>query len=909
MGEGATLGLVSPTVAAASAFGYQLLLFGVAFWADRRAAQRRSVIDRPLVYALSIGVYCTAWTFFGSVGLAAERGLWFLPIYLGPVAVMLAAPLVLKPLLRVAKTLRLTSLSDLLSTRFGHSVLLGRWVTLVLVVVTIPYVALQLKAIALAFETISGGAGGEAARTFWLVVVLALFAALFGTRRLDVTERHEGLVAAVAFESAVKLFAFLLLGVVVVAVLLGDSDGALRDRWWAAWAGLPRIDAAPPAAGYGDWFALIVLAAMAFVLLPRQFQVLVVENVRVDHLRGAAWQFPLYLWLLNLFVVPVALLGKVLFAGTVVPDSFVLTVPLALQENWLAVIVFIGGISAATSMVIVESVALATMVSNDWVAPWWVQRGRNLEAKHLLWVRRAVIVAVVAAGYLFFLLAGESHALIAIGLVSFLGVAQLTPAVVAAFFWPGASVRGVAAGLAAGVAVWGYTALLPLLIRSGWFPAKWLAEGPAGISWLRPEALWGVEGMAPVTGSLVWSLLANSLVLVVVSWLTPPDGVTRSTARRFLAVVRSAAQPSSFDEEAVRDTREPRSRWQAKRQSSEILAAIARFVSPEQIEAALESYRAQQGLAPTAPLIVDEAFVAFAERLLSGAIGGVAARLVLEGVLGERSPAWDEVLALVDEARAVREANERLRELDRLKDEFIASVSHELRTPLTAVRAFAEMLAADPDIDRETRRRFYQTMVRESERLTRLVNQVLDLAKLDSGNAEWRHEAVDLAAVVKEVADTVRPVVAQRGGTLEVRLPEGAAVIDGDHDRLVQLVLNLVGNAVQFMPEEAGRVVVTLQPEGAKWLLLVDDNGPGIAPEEREAIFERFRQSSRTQGRNKGTGLGLAIAKRIVEHFGGSIAADESPLGGARFVVALPRRESDIKERERGDESQNLGGR
>ncbi len=359
----------------------------------------------------------------------------------------------------------------------------------------------------------------------------------------------------------------------------------------------------------------------------------------------------------------------------------------------------------------------------------------------------------------------------------------------------------------------------------------------------------------------------------------------------------------------MRDTREPRSRWQAKRQSSEILAAIARFVSPEQIAAALESYRAQQGLAPTAPLIVDEAFVAFAERLLSGAIGGVAARLVLEGVLGERSPAWDEVLALVDEARAVREANERLRELDRLKDEFIASVSHELRTPLTAVRAFAEMLAADPDIDRETRRRFYQTMVRESERLTRLVNQVLDLAKLDSGNAEWRHEAVDLAAVVKEVADTVRPVVAQRGGTLEVRLPEGGAVIDGDHDRLVQLVLNLVGNAVQFMPEEAGRVVVTLQPEGAKWLLLVDDNGPGIAPEEREAIFERFRQSSRTQGRNKGTGLGLAIAKRIVEHFGGSIAADESPLGGARFVVALPRRESDIKERERGDESQNLGGR
>jgi signal transduction histidine kinase len=217
-------------------------------------------------------------------------------------------------------------------------------------------------------------------------------------------------------------------------------------------------------------------------------------------------------------------------------------------------------------------------------------------------------------------------------------------------------------------------------------------------------------------------------------------------------------------------------------------------------------------LAADAPLVVDEAFVAFAERLLSGAIGGVAARLVLEGVLGERAPAWDEVMALVDEARAVREANERLRELDRMKDEFIASVSHELRTPLAAVRAYAELWAADPDIDRETRRKFYQTMVRESERLTRLVNQVLDLAKLDSGHAEWRHEAVDLRTVVHEVAETMRPVMRERGGELGVVVPQEEAICFGDRDRLVQLLLNLVGNAVQFMngaPRESGGAVTT----------------------------------------------------------------------------------------------------
>jgi signal transduction histidine kinase len=901
------LGLVAPGVAAAAAFGYLLLLFAVAFWADRRAAQHRSVIDRSWVYSLSIGVYCTAWTFFGSVGVAAERGLWFLPIYLGPTLVMLAAPLVLVPMLRVAKSLRLTSLSDLLSTRFGHRALLGRWVALALVVVSIPYVALQLKAIALAFEIVSGGAGGEAARTFWLVVVLALFAALFGTRRLDVTERHEGLVAAVAFESAVKLGAFLLLGVVIGAVLLGDAEGALRAAWWEAWQAVPKIDAVA-AMGYGDWLALIVLAGVAFLLLPRQFQVLVVENVRAEHLTRASWQFPLYLWALNLFVVPVALLGKVLLPDGVTSDGFVLTVPLALHEHWLAVVVFLGGISAATSMVIVESVALATMISNDWVAPWWLRRGKTLAAGHLLWVRRAVIVAVIAAGYLFFLLAGESHALIAIGLVSFLGVAQLAPAVVAAFLWPGASAVGVAAGLFVGLVVWGYTALLPLLIRSGWFPEAWLTVGPAGIAWLRPEALFGVEGMAPVTASLVWSVLANGVVLIAVSVLRPPDGATRAIARRFVADPLFRASRKGAATIADASVAPVRSHWRAKTQSSAVLEVLARFVSAERLEEALRAFRAERGLAADAPLVVDEAFVAFAERLLSGAIGGVAARLVLEGVLGERAPAWDEVMALVDEARAVREANERLRELDRMKDEFIASVSHELRTPLTAVRAYAELLAADPDIDRETRRKFYQTMVRESERLTRLVNQVLDLAKLDSGHAEWRHEAVDLRTVVHEVAETMRPVVRERGGELRVVVPQEEAICFGDRDRLVQLLLNLVGNAVQFMKVPHGKVAVTLQPDAQTWRLIVEDNGPGVPPEERQAIFERFHRVSKTRAHSTGTGLGLAIAKRIAEHMGGAIAVDESPLGGARFVVTLPRGTVSQENREREDEPQNFGG-
>ncbi len=894
--------LVPPTVAAAAAFGYLLFLFAVAFWADQRAVAGRSVIDRSWVYALSIGVYCTAWTFFGSVGLAAKEGLWFLPIYLGPTLVMLAAPQVLAPLMEVAKALRSTSLSDLLSARFGHHAGVSRMVSLLLVVVTIPYVALQIKAITLAFTVISGGSGGERARTFWVVVVLALFAALFGTRRLDVTERHEGLVAAVAFESLVKLAAFLFLGVVVSAVLIGDQ-GPLTTGWLAAWAEVPKIDAL--GAGYGDWLAMTVLAAIAFLFLPRQFQVLVVENVRVGHLRTASWQFPLYLWLLNLFVLPVALLGKVVVGGEASPDAYVLTVPLALGAHALALLVFLGGISAATSMVIVESVALATMVSNDWIAPWWLRRGKTLRPRFLLWVRRGVIVAVVAAGYLFFLLAGGSHALVAIGLVSFVGVAQLAPPFLAAFLWRGVSSAGAIAGLVAGLLVWGYSAVVPLLVRSGSLPDTWLTAGPAGVAWLRPDALFGVSGMTPLTASLWWSWLINALVLVLVSLWRPPDAATSAAAYRFR---RAAWRKLAHDGEEEESPAAGHTAWQAKARSDPLLATLERFVGADRLREALTHYRRERGLAMDAPLLVDEHFLAFAERLLAGAIGGVAARLVLEGVLGERAPAWDEVLALVDEARSVRARNEALEALDRLKDEFIAAVTHELRTPLTAIRTLAEILATDPQIDPKQRQRFYQTMVRESERLTRLVNQVLDLARLDEGRGQWRHEPVDLAGVVREVADTVRPVAEQRGGRVTVVLSAEPAIVLGDRDRLVQVVLNLAGNAVKFTPEPGGVVVLTVTRSPQGWAVWVDDNGPGVPVEERAAIFERFHQGTHTRRLAKGTGLGLAIAQRIVERLGGTIFVTDSPLGGARFGVMLPGNGEENEPRKEGADASKDSG-
>ncbi|MCX7946210.1 MAG: ATP-binding protein [Hydrogenophilus sp.] len=874
---------IAAEVAAGVAFGYLLLLFGVAFWADRLAEQGRSVIGRAWVYTLSIGVYCTAWTFFGSVGVAAREGVWFLPIYLGPTAVMLAAPWVVVPFVRAAKAWRATSLADLLGARFGHHAGLARAVSLALMVAVIPYVALQIKAIALAFEVVSGGDGGEAARTFWLVVVLTVFAVLFGTRRLDVTEHHEGLVAAVALESAVKLVAFWILGGVVVWAV--TEDEGWRAQVQEGFSRLPRVDEGER--GYGDWLTMVVLSAAAFVVLPRQFQMMVIENVKTAHVYRAAWQFPLYLLGINAFVLPVAVAGGVVLGEEGSADTYVLALPLVLGAEWLALVAFVGGISAATSMVIVESVAVATMWSNEWLAPWWLRRGRPLAGRVVLWVRRGAIAGLLGLGYLFYQAVGASYALAAIGLVSFAGVAQLVPALVAAFAWPGASAIGVMAGLLAGLTVWGYTALVPLFIKGGWLPETWLTMGPAGIEALRPTALFGVEGMAPITGSVVWSWLANVGTLLVVSWFYPPDRATRRAAERFAALWRG-------EEESTLPAARGVGRPYGAALEAQLVATLGRFVETGRLQEAWREFRRQRGVGAHEVLPVDETTVAFAERLLAGAIGGVAARLVIEGALGERAPAWDSVMAVVEEARAVRLAHERLREVDRLKDEFVASVSHELRTPLTAIRTLAELLAADPDMERSDRLRFYETMVRESERLSRLINQVLDLAKLEAGGADWRHEAVDLRAVTREVIETVTPLAAQQGVVLTLAVPERPAVVWGDRDRLVQVLMNVVGNAVKFAPPSEGRVQVQVERVKEGWQVAVDDNGPGVPPEERERIFERFRQGQRRARGVGGTGLGLAIARRIVELLGGMIRVEDSPLGGARFIVVFPEKQREV---------------
>lgn len=887
------------------AMAYLGLLFAVARFGDARADAGRSIISANL-YALSLAVYCTSWTFYGSVGRATSGGLSFLTIYLGPTLMLLFVGVIIK-MVRISKAYRITSIADFIASRYGKSQLLAGLVTVIAVVGIVPYIALQLKAIAASLDVLFAHSGGAIAwwgvdSTFLIAAVLALFTILFGTRHLDATERHEGMVAAVAFESVVKLAAFAAVGLFVV---YGMHDG-LSDLFQRAAASpelerLLRLDSGRA----GTWTALIVLSGLAIVFLPRQFQIIVVENVDESHIRRAVWLFPLYLLLINLFVLPLALGGLLHFAGQPAdPDTFVLTLPLSQGAEGLALFAFIGGLSAATGMVIVETIALSTMVCNDLAMPWllrstWLRAEKRQDLSGLLiGIRRVAIALILLLGYVYYRAAGEAYALVGIGLISFAAVAQFAPAMFGGMYWKQGTRAGAVAGLLAGFAVWSYTLLLPSFARSGWIAGGFVEAGPFGIAWLKAQALFGLAGLDEISHCLWWSLVANLGAYVAVSLHTRPDAVEASQAERFVDVFRHAGRDAELR------------LWRGKASGDALVGLLERFLGVARARQQLAAYARGRGAGDWRALPVDAGFVQFAEAELAGAIGSASARVMVASVAQEEDLGLDEVLGILDEATQVRaysreleakqraleaataelrEANERLRELDRLKDDFISTVSHELRTPLTSIRALSEMLHEDPRIALDDRVRFLGIIVSEADRLTRLINQILDLAKLESGRAEWTTGEVDLGQVVREAMESLGQLYRDKGVALAADIPAAGPVVLADRDRLTQVVINLLSNAVKFVPGGSGRVAVRVAAEAGRVRVEVADNGPGLTAEECGTVFEKFRQGGNTlTGKPQGTGLGLPISRQIIEYFGGNLWVESLPGQGATFIFTVP---------------------
>ncbi len=897
---------------------YLGLLFAIAYYADRRADRGRSIIANPYIYSLSLAVYATAWTFYGSVGRAVSTGVGFLPIYIGPTLMCMLWWIVLRKVILISKVHRITSLADFIASRYGKSSLVAGLVTVIAAIGILPYISLQLKAISTAFEIVhshdvevlrGAHAGSFLTDTaFYVALILAAFTIMFGTRHLDASERHEGMVAAIAFESLVKLIAFLAMGVFVTyGIFDGFGDVFTRAR------ALPRIEELFVIGGSGDTHAAILaslysasfFSMLAIMFLPRQFQVAVVENVDVNHVKTAIWLFPLYMLVINLFVPAIAFGGMQRFAGAPVdPDTYVLTLPLVHGQNGLALLVFIGGLSAATGMVIVETIALSTMVCNDLVMPLLL-RWRTLRlnerkdlSRLLLAIRRAAILLMLVLGYLYFRAAGEAYALVSIGLISFAAVAQFGPACLGGLFWKGGTRAGALAGLSAGFVVWLYTLLVPAFAKSGWVPMSIVEDGPFGIEILRPLQLFGLTGLDQITHGMIWSMLANVGAYIGFSLATTQSAVEHSQATLFVdAFKHSTAGTGSLF-------------WRGGVSVKELRGLLSRFLGAEKADEALESYARQRRLRSAWEVEADANLIHFAETKLAGAIGGASAHAMVASVVKEAPLTMDEVMSILDEASQIlkysreleqksrelasayaelRSANERLKELDRMKDDFVSHVSHELRTPLTSIRSFSEILQDYPQLDVATRSQYLSVIIQEAERLTRLINQVLDLSKIEAGRAEWRTGEVNPREVVEHAVAATSQLFEKKAAALEVDLPDEIPRIVADRDRLVQVVINLLSNAAQFCADAGGRVAISLRALPGAIRVDVRDNGPGIAADHQAIIFEKFRQVGDTlTAKPRGTGLGLAISREIIQHFGGRLWVESEPGKGATFSFVIP---------------------
>ncbi len=877
---------------------YVALLFAVAFAAEERA-KRGTVgwLRSPMVYTLSLSIYCTAWTFYGAVGYAVRSGLEFVTIYLGPTLVMVGWIWLVRKLVRIGRSQRITSIADLISSRYGKSNALGVIVTVLAVVGTTPYIALQLQSVTLSFAVFTGESGAVDVQSLggtalFVAAGLALFTILFGTRTLDVNERHHGVVTAIALEAIVKLVALLAVGIFVVWGVAGGVGDVLE-----------RIENSPIAEWNletGRWTTLIFLSAAAFLCLPRMFQVMVVENADERHVATASWAFPFYLFLMSLFVIPIAVVGlDVLPAGSN-PDLFVLTVPLALDQGGLAMLAFLGGFSSATSMVIVAAIALSTMVSNHVVMPIYLASrtgGASMSGDVrdvVVLSRRISIAAILGLGYLYFRLSGGGTALAAIGLIAFAGVAQVLPALLGGLFWRGATRNGAAAGLIIGFAVWTYALFLPSFGVAGPMSAELLQNGPWGVSWLRPQALLGVQGLDPVVHAVLWSMTLNTAAFVLFSLLSFPQPLERLQGAQFVNVFelsRSAAGPSGSAAEA-----------------EDLLIMSQRILGPVEAQSLFQRAARDQGKAGYLPDPTPD-FVESLERELAGSVGAATAHAMVGQITGGASVSVEDLLAVADEtaqimeyssqleaksielgrtARQLRDANEKLTALSIQKDAFLSQISHELRTPMTSIRAFSEILMSDDPMELEDQQKFSKIIHDEAIRLTRLLDDLLDLSVLENGQVSLNLQSGNL----RDMLD--RAVAAASPGESGLRLRRDKAAenveLTTDTDRLVQVFINVIANARKYCDAEHPELRIKVKDLGDGLVIDFIDNGSGIPGESQSVIFEKFARVG-DHARAGGAGLGLAICREVMAKLGGSIAYVPGQ-GGAAFRLTLPREQA-----------------
>ncbi len=655
--------MIPVSVVATITLLYFGVLFSVAWYADRQRSRGRSLIDNPNVYSLSLAVYCTSWTFYGSVGRAATNGIDFLPIYLGPTLIAFSWWFLLRKMVRISKEQNIVSIADFISSRYGKSSLLGAVVTIFSVVGIMPYIALQLKAVARTFDLLVyplSGPGGAVHvlpkfdlhfdTAFIVAVILAIFGVLFGARHLNASERHEGLVAAIALESVVKIVAFVAVGIFVTYGLFDGFTNIFSDFAMRLPEHYNLLLVGTEDNTYAHWFTMTFISMMAVMFLPRQFHIMVIENCREEHIRSAMWRFPAYMFVINLFVVPIALGGLLMSNGnTYNADYFVITLPLQYGHPWLALLVFIGGFSASAGMVMVSSVALSTMVLNHLIMPiiLKIHTGAGSLSTLLINQKRLGIVTIIFLGYLYYRILGESTALVNIGLISFVAATQFAPAVIGGLYWQKATQRGAAIGLILGFIVWFYTLLVPSFVQSGWLNQAIIEQGLFGLSLLKPTALFGLTGFDLWTHALFWTMFFNVGCYVAFSLVTTPDKAEREQLPKFIDVYADRVEIP----QRTRITKAP--------SVVEFVDLMAKFIGEKQAHNAISEYLGDREIDAKGSLSEQELpkLKRFTELTLAGSVGSAPAKVIIDNYLSARGSRMEDVFDIFGSVNISRTAS------------------------------------------------------------------------------------------------------------------------------------------------------------------------------------------------------------------------------------------------------------
>ncbi len=632
---------------------YTLLIFMIAWRAHQRKETGRSIIANPYAYSLSIAVYCTSWTFYGSVGKAATTGIDFLMIYLGPSLMAFSWFFVLRRIVKISKENNITSIADFISLRYGKSLGLGALVTLIAILGIMPYIALQIKAASTSFYLIGGFrekgihlGGVTLSAGLLLSLILSVFSVVFGARRLMSSERHEGLMAAVAFESLVKLASLIGVGLFVTYQLFdGFSDIFTRFRhtYPEQFTRLFTLGGAGNDPEYIPPFSMLFMSMGAIMLLPRQFHVMVIENSDERHITKAMWLFPVYMFLISLFVMPIALGGLLTTGSATGADFFVISIPLVTGHDGIAMLAFLGGLSAAAGMVMVESVAISTMLLNHIFMPVIVRFTPQAWFPYLLInLKRLGIFLVIFMGYFYYRIVGDSFMLVNMGMISFSAASQFLPAMLGGLYWQRGNRTGAVTGTLLGFLIWFYTLLLPSFSNSRWV-GDLLASGPFGIALLKPTALFGLSGMDLWSHSLFWSMLFNMGGYIICSIMFRQDEAEHDQLRKFTGMI-----------DLTRGYRHAETKRLSKPVTiTQFINLMSKFIGPEEARQAIFSYIGEREIDAEGNVSEFELpnLKRFTEKTLAGSVGAAAAGAIVDSFLSDMGSRMESVYDIFSNVR------------------------------------------------------------------------------------------------------------------------------------------------------------------------------------------------------------------------------------------------------------------